>query len=81
MGVAAYGFKVAETATEVRYEIREDPDGEPHGVLVIDKAHPTDAWRVEGEHASTGLASRVAAKVRRRHLSTGLWPERAAHQA
>ena len=81
MGVAVYGRKVAETPDEVRYEFRDDPDAAVDGVLVIDKRRPTESWRVEGEHASTGLGRRLAARAYRRFQETGEWPERAAHIA
>jgi hypothetical protein len=81
VGIAVYGRRVAETATEVRYEVLDDPDGVVDGVLVIDERRPTERWWVEGENASTGLAARIAVRAYRRFQDTGEWPQRAAHQA
>lgn len=79
MAISAFGLKVSETETEVRYEVRrDDPNGEPDGILVIGKDDPREHWWVEGPGASRALASKVGGRVFELFAQSGRWPDRAA---
>lgn len=76
MAGMAFGRKVAESATEVRYAFGETPVAD-EGVLVI-PFEDLDAWYVEGTQDRPISAQWALVKVLRLHRREGGWPEKAA---
>lgn len=72
----AFGLKIAESATEVRYGFGETPAAD-EGVLVI-PIDDLDAWYVEGVDHRPLAAEWALVKVLRVHRKEGVWPDRAA---
>ena len=80
MGMAAYARRIAETESEVRYELRHSIDAAPSSVMVIHKSAPAH-FSVVGDSGTETLARAVMAKLLRSVRENDAWPRFVQHVA